>query len=183
MRALNTHTFTAEHYPPMLQERIWRAVRMLRDRLQPAGADDAARVATGILAPERYCAEYRVPKWSRVVTMAQVPEIMRAETRGQFMKAEHARAAIAWLDVARDARIGWQDAVYRALQQYGDHGPLISGIYRDHFPAEVKDELRTLARLQTFAEDASVAHWIGGAGRRIETWRRERDRVEGGSRG
>lgn len=34
----------------------------------------------------------------------------------------------------------------RALTEYGDHGPLISGCVRDHFPEWVKDGLRALAR-------------------------------------
>ncbi len=33
-----------------------------------------------------------------------------------------------------------------ALEKYGDHGPQISGVIRDHFPQHVKDELRRLAR-------------------------------------
>ena len=33
----------------------------------------------------------------------------------------------------------------KALGEHGDHGPLISGCVRDHFPETVKDELRQLA--------------------------------------
>lgn len=33
-----------------------------------------------------------------------------------------------------------------ALNAYGDHGPLISGCVREHFPADVKDELRSWAK-------------------------------------
>lgn len=33
-----------------------------------------------------------------------------------------------------------------ALARYGDHGALISGVVRDHFPAPEKDLLRALAR-------------------------------------
>ena len=35
------------------------------------------------------------------------------------------------------------------LQKYGDHGSLISGCVRDHFPPVVKDELRQLAQTVT----------------------------------
>lgn len=34
----------------------------------------------------------------------------------------------------------------RALANYGDHGALISGCVRDHFPETTKDHLRILAR-------------------------------------
>jgi len=33
-----------------------------------------------------------------------------------------------------------------ALKAYGDHGPDISGVVRDHFPVCTKDYLRSLAR-------------------------------------
>ena len=37
----------------------------------------------------------------------------------------------------------------RALANYGDHGPDVSGCVRDHFPERVKSELRELAKLVT----------------------------------
>jgi len=33
------------------------------------------------------------------------------------------------------------DLSLHALERYGDHGPLISGCVRDHFPDEIKDKL------------------------------------------
>lgn len=39
------------------------------------------------------------------------------------------------------------DIAQAALKEYGDHGPLISGCVRDHFPEEIKEELRTWARM------------------------------------
>jgi hypothetical protein len=47
--------------------------------------------------------------------------------------------------------------VARAEKQYGDHGPVISGIQREHFPDAVKDQLRTLARDVTRYLDAAYA--------------------------
>lgn len=37
-----------------------------------------------------------------------------------------------------------------ALREYGDHGPLISGCVRAHFPEQVKDVLRFTARQVTY---------------------------------
>lgn len=39
-----------------------------------------------------------------------------------------------------------RDLMNYALQTYGDHGSTISAIGRDHFPDEVKNELRSLAK-------------------------------------
>jgi hypothetical protein len=44
-----------------------------------------------------------------------------------------------------------------ALDTYGDHGPLISGVVRDHFPEPIKDELRRLARLVSEWSDSAYA--------------------------
>jgi len=48
-------------------------------------------------------------------------------------------------------------SVDQALALYGDHGPQVSGIWRDHFPEDVKDHLRALAREVTTEGDAARA--------------------------
>lgn len=53
---------------------------------------------------------------------------------------------------------------------FGDHGPLISGVVRDHFPDAIKDRLRFYARLIGEQTDQAVRLWQQ-AGRRIETLR------------
>lgn len=50
----------------------------------------------------------------------------------------------------------YYDASLRAaLTQYGDHGAHVSGAGRDHFPEEVKRELRALARRVTEASNTA----------------------------
>lgn len=44
-----------------------------------------------------------------------------------------------------------------ALSRFGDHGALISGCVRDHFPSDVKDALRFHAREVTRLSDAAWA--------------------------
>lgn len=44
-----------------------------------------------------------------------------------------------------------------AMDTYGDHGPLISGCVRDHFPERVQEALRTLARTVGAYSDAAYA--------------------------
>lgn len=52
----------------------------------------------------------------------------------------------------------WHDAAAAdALAEFGDHGAQISGCVRDHFPADVKEHLRILARAVTTATDAAYA--------------------------
>jgi hypothetical protein len=43
----------------------------------------------------------------------------------------------------------------RAFECYGDQGAQISGVVRDHFPAEVKENLRNLASAVTRFSDAA----------------------------
>lgn len=43
------------------------------------------------------------------------------------------------------------------LKEYGDHGSLISGCVRDHFPDDEKNTLRLLAFLVTEYSDAAYA--------------------------
>jgi len=63
---------------------------------------------------------------------------------GHFIKAVQASAA-------------HSKAVGAALKKYGSHGPEISVISRDHFPAAVKDKLRDLALAVTRESDAAWA--------------------------
>jgi hypothetical protein len=44
-----------------------------------------------------------------------------------------------------------------ALSKYGEHGPLISGVVRDHFPKRIKDRLRELAHEVTRQSDLAWA--------------------------
>ena len=45
----------------------------------------------------------------------------------------------------------------KSLAEFGDQGSQISGVVRDHFPADVKDKLRELARTVTRESDSAYA--------------------------
>jgi hypothetical protein len=47
--------------------------------------------------------------------------------------------------------VGW------AFDKYGDHGSHVSGVVRDHFPPEIKNELRELASAIAKQLDAAYA--------------------------
>ncbi len=51
-----------------------------------------------------------------------------------------------YFEVAAGVSRAHRDKLNTALQEYGNHGPLVSGVGRDHFPEDVKEELRSLAR-------------------------------------
>lgn len=64
-----------------------------------------------------------------------------------------------------------------ALAAYGEHGALISGCVRDHFPESVKDELRRLARRVSEESDAA---WLARPARvRLSTMRKLSQEIAG----
>jgi len=70
-----------------------------------------------------------------------------------------------------------------AGRQYGDCGPLIAGVVRDHFPPQVKTALRLLARAVGEHLGRSREGWRA-AGRKRGTWfRAKADRIACDGRG
>lgn len=51
-----------------------------------------------------------------------------------------------------------QEAIQRGVLLYGDHGTLISGGSRDHWPRELKDACGVPARQITLCRDALLRH-------------------------
>ena len=66
-----------------------------------------------------------------------------------------AESAAHFADGARASR-NWDLEMGAALRKYGEHGPLISGCGRDHFPEHVKNILRTLARAVSTHNDLAM---------------------------
>ena len=58
-------------------------------------------------------------------------------------------------DGARASR-DWDSEFGAALKKWGEHGPLISGCGRDHFPEGVKFVLRSLARAVSSHNDMAM---------------------------
>lgn len=63
-----------------------------------------------------------------------------------------------------------------AMEQHSDHGSLIAGCVRDHFPTEVKDRLRNLALEIGPLMDESKRIWRK-SGKHLRTWIRLKDQV------
>lgn len=69
------------------------------------------------------------------------PDIIRAKLPAKF-RAKKFSDAIVWFTHAVNTKAQYNDLVNKSLAKYGDHGPLISGVIRDHFPEETKNVLR-----------------------------------------
>lgn len=97
----------------------------------------------------------------------------RVRTDSADERAAYLAEARAWADLAVEARDRYAALIDAAVATHGDgDGLLISGVYRDHFPEDVKDELRKAARRIAKAWDESAWYWRK-AGRRMGTWRRD----------
>lgn len=76
---------------------------------------------------------------------------MNILTRRDLAKAQF------YFTVACSLSLAHSRAVSLALAEYGDHGPQISGVIRDHFPDDIKEHLRGLCRDICAASDAAYA--------------------------
>ena len=105
-----------------------------------------------------YQTRQRVPKWTVPVSPAHVPKLLRRRL-GHFTKGQHEQHALEHQHRSEVAEDRWQQLVSAATRQYGRHGPLISGVVREHFPEALKRELRRLASAISEERDVAWAHW------------------------
>lgn len=125
--------------------------------------------------PNPYRRRFTWPGWNRTINVVEEPGLFKRLPEFQiYTRADHVTLSAALLNnaIAYDQELS--DRSTAALQIFGNHGSLISGCVRGHFPAATKNELRDLARAARESFDRSLAHWRA-AGRRVETWRRLRD--------
>lgn len=59
--------------------------------------------------------------------------------------------------VAAAASRAQSELAHALLKKHGDHGPNISGIFRDHFPEKQKDRLRKLCHVICEENDLGIA--------------------------
>ena len=127
----------------------------------------------GARATERdpYRRKFTSPRWTRLVTVLDEPRLMnRLPEFAEFDKARHMEVSREYLELAH----AYQDIVAiltdRAFQLYGDHGPLISGCVREHFPDATKDVLRVHNHGASDFASKSLTHWLA-AGKHLAMWR------------
>lgn len=128
------------------------------------------RLVTDALNP--YERRYRVPKWNGLVTALEDHRILRVIPEFDWWtRDDHRRRALRLVALARGMEQERASIAERAVAEYGDDGPLVSGVYREHFPAHVKDRLRYLCQAAAEYLKAGLAHWQA-AGLRPATFRR-----------
>ena len=120
---------------------------------------------------------FRVPKWNRLIRVTDDHGLFRRLPEfATWTRARHLDAAREYLDRHLITARAYRRAVDSAIALYGDRGPLIAGVVRDHFPEQVKDHLRQLAHGTSRQADISIAHWRASR-RTTDAWRTLRDRI------
>lgn len=89
-----------------------------------------------------------------------------------MINEQHLRDAIGILRAVRNLRRTRATLIQSAIEVHGWKGPLISGIEQDHWPAEIKDYLRTNAREISKGLDDAMTCWRK-SGKRHHTFLRE----------
>jgi hypothetical protein len=121
-------------------------------------------------SPNPYDRRFTFPKWNGTVTVLQEHRLFRYLPEFQQWTAqEHVREARYALQASYTLRTAYYALVQSAEATYGNHGPLISGIVRGHFPEETKTILRTLCRAFNRESERSLAHWYA-ARKTLNTW-------------
>ncbi len=124
-----------------------------------------------------YERRFTFPKWTRTVTVLDEHRLFaRLPEFSGWSKARHEQTARDYLAAMRDTRT-LHNAILAIYERHlGTDGPLISGGFREPWPDYAKDYCRYHAQRTTEFSAMSLAHWQA-AGKRIATWREERDRI------
>jgi hypothetical protein len=99
-------------------------------------------------------------KWNVNPSVTMDPKLMkRIAPFSTMTAAQHMDKAAEFSKRMEDYNQQYGALLGQSIKLYGDRpGPLISGIYSDHFPADVKDRLRALAHTSTDLHAAAHAH-------------------------
>lgn len=119
-------------------------------------ADDSSSVEN-VLGDKRYTERSKFPKWNIMPTVLQEPRLF-LKIFPELKKSDHVRLAADFLDKADTAELKYQAALNKASKQYGTEGSLISGGFREDWPSNVKDQIRTLVKTSQALKDAANAH-------------------------
>lgn len=114
-----------------------------------------------VLGDPTYGRRVRMPKWNIQVTMLEEPKVAvrYAHSWGiPTSKEAHRQRAERFRTDSLEYRKTREELVGHAYAAYGKHGPLISGVVRDHFPADVKHRLRFLDTATYLTDAAARLH-------------------------
>jgi hypothetical protein len=114
-----------------------------------------------ILGDVSYVKKYKMPKWNVTVDMLHEPKVaIRYNTSVGIptSKSAHAQRQQHFVKLKLALNKEWNRLADAASKLYGEHGSLISGSYREHFPDAVKDRLRFLAQAEGIVGSAVHLH-------------------------
>jgi hypothetical protein len=114
-----------------------------------------------VLGDDIYARQVRMPKWSKTVSMLEEPKVAIRHVFDWGIptsKSAHAQKTDFFHDLAVKMGDEWDATVNLAVEAYGSQDSLISGVYRDHFPDDVKQRLRFLNSAKNLASDAARLH-------------------------
>jgi hypothetical protein len=125
--------------------------------------------------PPEYYVRARFPKWNVHPHVLMEPRLMRRLMPFATMsKADHLERAHALARLSDSMQKSHAQAVTRAEKKHGDHGALICGGRRPHWPQTTMRRIWRLAVGYCDLRDASAAHWQA-SGKRVP-WRVARER-------
>ena len=127
-----------------------------------SGKQTDGYLSNTILGDPRYEDRFKMPKWNIMPNMLMEPKIaIRYNTSVgiSLSKAAHRQRAEHFEGLSGRFETAYQSLIASALKAHGDgNGVAISGIYRSHFPEDVKDRLRFLAHGKSMLTDAVRLH-------------------------
>jgi hypothetical protein len=133
-----------------------------RYRNESSSADGGETcLANVVLGGSRYVVRFKMPKWNVPVSMLRDHKvaIRHAEELGiPFSKHAHVLRADFFRTRAAKFSREWNEVIELAVKLFGDQGSYVSGVYREHFPDEVKDRLRFLAHGGHMLGNAVILH-------------------------
>lgn len=125
-----------------------------------AAPDDDAR-ALVLLGDPAYTRRFKMAGWNVPISAIRSPDVARKHYNAlgfPTSKEAHRQRADYFQKLADELRIAHASFLREAEQKLGTDSALISGGFRDHWPANVKDRARFAARGYPLLEDAAQMH-------------------------
>jgi hypothetical protein len=123
--------------------------------------DSSESLAEIVLGDARYEQRMKMPKWNGPVSMLMNPDVAvrHYHTLGVPTSKEAHRQRMEHFQALRDKfQAERERSIDIAEKAYGQHGALVSGAHRDHYPESVKNRLRFLAHSWSTLGDAVELH-------------------------
>lgn len=118
-------------------------------------------LAEVILGSSAYARRFRMPKWNIQPNMLMEPKVAVRYWHILGLptsKSEHAQRREYFGQLRNQLNDAWYKYARLCATEYGDHGALVSGVFRSHFPMEEKRRLRFVNDAYNMTTDAWKLH-------------------------